>query len=458
MFTPSELIAAWPVPLPDDILRLREAGRYEEAIEAIDCRLRCGLPEIMQKRLTLERERLRRLPLSYPYGSEEALKKVQEIMPDVTEEEFRRMELDGKLDYIFWQGEKRYFVRAALSLTRRPEYLRRADPSASPESPWLDPMIREIREKGRLARRIELEMRIRPEEEAWQEGVYRAWLPYPVESDQQRDVRLLEGKPTLIAPSDATARTAYFEGPLARGEAFALRFSYVNEIRYADPLNAPPPAEPLYPNAAPPTAADLQEETHIRFTPLLRAIATEATEGAATPLEKAKGIYDFITTRVRYSFVRGYFCIDNHAEFCACNMRGDCGLQALLFIVLCRISGIPARWQSGCSISGDGVGSHDWAQFYLDGWGWLFADPSFGGGAFRAGNESRRAFYFGNLDPMRLAAARSFMAAFEPASGFLRLDPTDNQSGEIERIGAALPFTGREVDDRQVLVRWEDAE
>ena len=47
------------------------------------------------------------------------------------------------------------------------------------------------------------------------------------------------------------------------------------------------------------------------------------------------------------------------------NRRGDCGIMALTFITLCRLVGIPARWQSGLSVSPTGVGCHDWAMFYI---------------------------------------------------------------------------------------------
>ena len=452
MYSPHDLIQSLSVPLPEDIQKLKWAGAFEEAIAAIDRRVGTDIPELLRKRLLVERERLRRMPLQYPYTRQEALAKARELLGDITEREFQEMELDGKLDYIFFHGQKRYFKRCPLSLTKRPEYLRRADPAASPESPWLDPMIAVIRERGHLARRIHLRFSIRPEEEAWREGVYRAWLPCPLESDQQREVRITEGQPLSLSGPDAQARTAYFEGPLKQGEAFSVGYSYVSEIRYADPLHYVPPASPLYPSAPPPTEADLTEDGFVRFTPLMVSLAQQLTQGVSTPLEMAKCIYDFITTRVRYSFMRNYFCVDNYAEFCALNMRGDCGLQALTFVTLCRIAGIPARWQSGMAVEPDYTGSHDWAQFYLEGWGWRFADPSYGGGAFRAGNLERQAFYFGNLDPMRMAANRRYMAQLDPPMVGLRIDPFDNQSGEVERVGADAPFVGRDVDDTARLV------
>ena len=154
--------------------------------------------------------------------------------------------------------------------------------------------------------------------------------------------------------------------------------------------------------------------------------------------------------------MRDYFQIDNINEYCAVNLRGDCGLQALLFIILCRINGIPARWQSGMAIEPTYSGSHDWAQFYLEGWGWLFADCSYGGSAYRFGAKERHEFFFGNLDPMRMVATRAFQAPLTPELTTFRVDPYDNQAGEIQRIGAELPFTMRQIDGRAILVSVED--
>ena len=107
-------------------------------------------------------------------------------------------------------------------------------------------------------------------------------------------------------------------------------------------------------------------------------------------------------------------------------------MQALLFITLCRCAGIPARWQSGLCAEPNDVGMHDWAMFYVAPYGWMFADPSYGGGAHRAGNEARRLHYFGNLDPYRMVANCEFRAPFDPPKKHWRHDPYDNQAGEIE--------------------------
>lgn len=149
-------------------------------------------------------------------------------------------------------------------------------------------------------------------------------------------------------------------------------------------------------------------------------------------MEKARRFYDFISLKMKYTYMPSYFALDNIAENCARSFTGDCGVFALLFITLCRCAGIPAQWQSGLVAEPEYCGGHDWARFYVAPHGWLYADPSFGTAAVRAKNEERRQFYFGNLDPYRMVANRAFQAPFTVEKEFWRADPYDNQLGEME--------------------------
>ena len=194
---------------------------------------------------------------------------------------------------------------------------------------------------------------------------------------------------------------------------------------------------------------------HIQFTPTLRALAEELRGDEKNPLLIARRIYDYITTNVKYSYMREYLLMENISEFCAVNRRGDCGVQALLFITLCRILGIPARWQSGNAVKpGGSVGSHDWAMFYVAPWGWLYADPSYGGGAKRRGDELLCSHYFGNLDPFRMVCATEVQQPFSPEKIFLRDDPYDNQTGEAE--WEDQPLHARDLTRRKVLLEAEE--
>lgn len=445
------------MPLPEDILKRKWAGDFAGAMAAIDLRLQEQLPEMLAWRLRVERERLRRMPTQYPWNRAQAFEKLRALVPDITEAEFDSLELQGKVDFLYINGEKRYFVRFHRTLVKTiPELMARSGGRTDGKSPWLDPMIAAVKEKGSLAYRISLEGAMHLDEGAFVPDTYRIHIPVPAPSAQQRDI-VIDAPGAQIGPEDALARTAYWEKPMTVWEDVPLRYTYVSQIRYADPLHAPAPAAPLYPAAGPVEENDLAEEApYMRFTPYLRSLAAELAAGESTPVGKAKKFYDFVTQQVKYSFMRDYFQIDDLGEYCAVNLKGDCGLQALLFILLCRIAGIPARWQSGLSIDADYVGSHDWAQFYLEGWGWLFADPSYGGSAWRAGNLERHAFYFGNLDPMRMVANRRYQAELLPRMEKLRIDPYDNQSGEIERVSPDAPaFTGRDVDTDMSLVSRE---
>lgn len=444
------------MPLPEDILKRKWAGDLEGAIKAIDRRLEKELPGMLRARLECEKERIRRLPTQYPWTREQALNKLREIVPTVTEEQFDAWELDGRIDFIYINGEKRYFIRCHRSITKHPELVRQAGREVKPNNDWLDPMIREIKEKGSLTRRITLETSVYVDTEDFVPGEYLLHLPFAAPSAQQRDIVLLEGEPDGIAPADAPARTVHWHRKLDHWQEFSVKYAYTSCIKYADPLHQAPPEQPLYPDALPPCEDDLAEfGAYMRFTPYLKALAADLSKDASTDVEKSWRFYEFVTTKVDYSFMRDYFQIDNLNEFCAVNLRGDCGLQALLFIILCRISGIPARWQSGYAVEPDYTGSHDWAQFYLQGWGWLFADCSYGGSAYRYGATERHQFYFGNLDPMRMVANRAFQAELTPELSVLRVDPYDNQYGEVERIGAQLPFTLRQIDSDARLVSAE---
>ncbi|MBR1683623.1 MAG: transglutaminase domain-containing protein [Clostridia bacterium] len=431
--TRQTLASTLSAPLPDVIARLIAAGEISEAIASIDLFLSENLPLMLRNRLLLERERLETLMREYPFDAQGALEEMRRYYPDTSEEDFRKLELRGMIDFLFLNHEKRYFVRFARSLARDNRYRRELELSIDPASPALDEMVGKIREKGALGYRITLQSDISPATEGFTPGHYRFWLPFPVPYAQQSEIALLEGSPDLIAPEDALTRTAYAARFLTAPETFSIRYSYLSVIRYADPLHAQPPTAPLYPTEPPVCAADLAEDhVQIRFTPFLRSLAQEIAGDAVTPLDKAWRVYRYVTEQISYAFVRDYRLLDHLAEYCARNRRGDCGLQALLFITLCRILGVPARWQSGLSFDDRDPGSHDWAQFYLEGWGWLFADCSYGGSAFRAGNTIRHAFFFGNLDPLRMASTRQFMADFIPASRSVRRDPYDNQTGEME--------------------------
>ena len=170
----------------------------------------------------------------------------------------------------------------------------------------------------------------------------RTLLPLPAACPAQSGITLdsFTEPPTCIAPEDAAQRTAYWEADLAENRPFGAVYSYRTTARYADPLHMQD--EPVQPTF------DTQEELpHLEFTPYLRALAAQLTQGLTDPVQKAKRIYDYVTLNTHYHYQPPYFVQENITDGCAHNRRGDCGIMASTFIVLCRLAGIPAQWQSG---------------------------------------------------------------------------------------------------------------
>nr|WP_276318744.1 transglutaminase-like domain-containing protein [Marinitoga lauensis] len=165
------------------------------------------------------------------------------------------------------------------------------------------------------------------------------------------------------------------------------------------------------------------------FTYYLKQLTKEIIGNEKNPYLKAKLIYNWITLNVNYSYVNPYSIYENIPQFVATNLKGDCGFQALLFITMCRIAGIPSRWQSGWYINKYFASPHDWALFYIEPYGWIPADLSFGGA--RREIPEFRSFYFGNLDGFRMPANIDFMIPFKNKK-YYRSDPYDNQVGELE--------------------------
>ena len=450
-------LRALSVPLPEDILKLKWGGDFETALEVTERRLQQeGLPEALKQRLLLEREILGRIPRQYPYSWQEALSMLKARFQDFSEEELRELWLSDSCDWIYRKGQPFFHQRFLGNLLKTNAALRNRDLQSDGKA--FDGRNRELlrenilraKEEGCTRAHIHLRTTIRLTEkgaERCRGKQIRVYLPLPVEYAQVHHYRLrnIAPLPRMVAGPEYPQRTAVFETVCTGGESFSAEFEFDNIMEY----HAPDPEQIL---AAQPSFYTEEQPPHIRFTPYIRRLAEEILEGETNPLLKARRIYDYITTHVRYSFVRQYGTFSQIPEYVGTSLKGDCGFQALLFITLCRCAGIPARWQSGLYATPYETGCHDWAQYYVAPFGWLFADCSFGGAAYREGDEERRVFYGANLDPYRVPQASEFQHGFCLPEGALREDPYDNQVGEIICEGQALSQNDGEFETIHELV------
>ena len=448
------------IGLPEDIQRRKIYGDFEGAIRLIELRLADnGTSEPLRRCLTVQKEIIKRLPDNYPYTKGEALDIIRTKVPDFTMDELDNLIDTGQVSWIYVQGEMHIFSGFFSTLCKtNHDFARRSGISLSgSESDLTEPehssvMRSRLKEEGRFSNRIRMKAWIKLKDELFTPGMkVKVHLPIPADCDEQSDIVIESFFPegASIAPSDAPQRTVCWQEIMEENHIFSVEYSYTYTALFHDTQAAEAGTEAGQ-SAAPCTEAGCpqpdfnkpdfdtlnsytdEKQPHIVFTPYIRALAESLTEGVTNPMEKARIFYDFITLNMRYTFMPEYFVLESIAETCARNYTGDCGVFALLFITLCRCSGIPARWQSGLVAEPDFVGAHDWARFYVAPYGWFFADPSYGISAARAGNEERRKFYFGNIDSFRMIANNEFQAPFTIDKDFWRADPYDNQYGEFE--------------------------
>ena len=437
-----ERLEAIGYPLPEDIEKLKWYGDFESCEALIHQRMAEDIPEALREKLRMELVQLARMRRDYTVTPEEAERVLSENLRDFQPEELERLRRENVLDWIFVNGQVRYIHSFYPNLIkiRNDIAARQINPAAPPpgtltEMELRDRIIAGMQEHGcaicTMTLRASMELKLPPER---LEETARVWLPYPIEGAQIKKVTLDSVSPayTAMASNDAVQRTIYFEAPAECLQRVELIYTLENRMNYVN-------LDPVKVTVEQPNFDTGEQLPHIAFTPYLRALAAELTAGEENPLKKARRIYDFLTQRVNYSYMRSYVSLPVIPEYCASRLRGDCGVQALTFVTLCRIAGIPARWQSGIYANENEAWSHDWAMFYVAPYGWLYADCSYGGAAWRDGAMERWNFYFGNLDPYRVVTTREFQGEFTPATQFLRSDPYDNQQGEVELSGGALP-------------------
>lgn len=436
-------------PLPPDIRRMSEAGDFARMEKVIADRLNDPrVPKCLHERLRFELEIARLTPRYYPYTKAALLERLHEKIPDITGEEIEELRDDGTLDWRYVDGEVRYRANCIANLLKtKKEYAARevntkTDADTKRRHGDLDEVIRRQMEQGHLKMRFELHEEMKVESDRLIPGeTLRIHLPLPVVDAQVKSARLLSAShaPTAINEESEPQRSVYFELPYEPGMCVSAEIAFEIDAPYVA-------LDPDCVSAEQPSFDTEEMPPHVVFTPYLRALAKEIVGEETNPLKKARRIYDYITTQCVYRYMPAYKMITGIPEYFMTGLRGDCGVQALTFITLCRLVGIPAQWQSGMYVKPDDVGNHDWARFYVAPYGWLYCDCSFGGSAFRAGNEMRRAFYFGNLEPWRMPICRAFQQELNPPKKFMRFDPYDHQNGEIETLNRALDGSEYDTD------------
>ncbi len=445
------------INLPEDLQRLKDIGDFEQLKKVIDIKIAKTSYEPLKRRLLLEKHVVDIYENEYIFTLEDGYNYAKERLSDFSYEEFLALIDNGSIDYIYKNKEMYLLdtfydniVKTVPKLADRE--ISNSDKGIEGEnlnskSTVLEDMIAKMQAEKEVKIRYHVRTEVKIKEEFARIGEkVKVHLPIPMEGHQISEVKILSNNHSKLSKQDNLAQTVYFEEELKENQVFSVEYSFVNTSKY------------IALDASKGNNKDLdfnveEKAPHIVFTPYLRALHKDIVGDEKNKIKIARKIYDYITQNVNYSYLRPYITYTNIPEYTAVNLKGDCGFQALLFITLCRMSKIPAIWQSGKYVS-DGKGlNHDWARFYVEPYGWVFADASFGNSGFKANKMLKHNFYFGNLEPYRIVFNNDYYVQFDPKKEHYRQDPYDNQNGEVEYEDYGLKAS--EFESNTTIIKQE---
>ena len=402
-----------------------------------------------------EQERMERIKLDFCMSESQVKEYIRKYIPDVTNEQMRAWEESKALECMEIDGEKRYFRNAGPNLFRIDSAAycikiakegAQLSGSEKVNKEHLPEVMSAVRATGTdtvLPKRMRVTYTLTVEPNAVPSGkMVRCWLPFPrTDQRRQQHVKLLATSEDEYVQSPATCAhsTLYMEKQAVRNEptVFSETVEYTSyaEWHALKPQDILPydTTSVLYKKYT------SERETHIRFSPRIRQLAARLTEGETNPLLKARRIFAWVNRYFPWASAREYSTIENIPEYVLDNHHGDCGQVSLLFITLCRCSGIPAHFQSGFMMHPGAWNLHDWAEIYLEGIGWVPVDQSFGIPVFARSLEEEY-FFLGGIDSWRMIVNSDYSAPLMPEKKYPRSETVDFQRGEVEWEGGNLYF------------------
>ncbi|MDO8873776.1 MAG: transglutaminase domain-containing protein [Methanoregula sp.] len=270
-----------------------------------------------------------------------------------------------------------------------------------------------------------------PRKELPNNGTLRLWVPAPIESGSQANVTVFSIKPSkyVVTPPDTHADLGlvYMEIPLEQESGDFVNVSVGFWYTQAEQRFAIDPAKVKTYNKS---DAEYRKYTaagkNIVITPEMKKKAMEIVGNETNPYLQARLIYWHIMDTLPYSHVPHIWLETSgtpESSFVLNTGFGDCGSQSMYFAALCRSLGIPARAVGGYQLIPGGEGPHFWAEYYLEGYGWIPVDVTAAETAdwsYNATPDERyrfREYYFGSLDPYRYIIQKDVDIPITPDPG-----------------------------------------
>ena len=436
-----------------------ESGNFAQAAALLQKAIAdTNTPATERRKLEFDLERLDRIRLDFPFTRAALFEKLKAAVRDVSVDEFEKWIAEKRFDVRVIDGEERFMVSSVANLFYRYPELnpRRITPKDGTfqKALWEDCVaIRQAasREKNPfvLPKHFEVTMTVTLDANAVAPGkTVSAWLPVPRSYPYQGDFELISSSSPVkqLAPETSAIRSAYLEQTAASNvpTVFKITYQYLTKgVRF----EVDPDKVRAFDSTDSAIAAFTNEAPHVVFSPAMQQLSQKILGPEKNPACQARLFYDWIGANIKYSFATEYSTIPNIGEYCRAHGYGDCGQEALLFITLCRLNGIPARWQSGWDTFPGAQDIHDWTEIYLVPYGWLPVDPYMSIFATQyvdqltPGQQREvRDFYFGGRGQWRMAANADHAQTLMPPKKSFRSDDVDFQRGELECEGQNIYF------------------
>ncbi len=395
----------------------------------------------------------------YTFSRDELFAELQKAVAGLTADEYARWIKEGRFDIRTIDGEERFMSSSVANLFfRYPEL----GPRRRPAKDTAD-LQRRYWESCRAIKNAAIEqktpyvlpkhfrctMTVTVEDGAAPAGeTVRAWLPIPRSYPYQNGFKLISTSPAAnrLDASDSPIRSVYLERPAEAGRPVEFKAVY-EYTRYGVWFDMKPDAVKPCDRDAAELRPFVSEAPHVVFTPEMRELSRQIVGDEMNDYRKAKLIFDWVGEHIKYSFATEYSTIRNISDYCRTRCYGDCGQEALLFITLCRLNGVPVRWQSGWNTFPKFKDMHDWAEIYLAPYGWVPVDP---GRAYsprvmphRCRSKSAASCAISTLAAWSNTAWRPTATTarnLTPPKRSMRSDNVDFQRGEVECGGHNIYF------------------
>jgi len=439
--------------IPEEIQKAIDSGEYTRAQKMISEYVSDNkLPDSEKEALLFESERLERIRKDFTKNRDQILTELEKMLPGFSFGDLEKYERDKSLEMKIIEGKKKYFKNAAANLFRTNKQMKklkdeRLDQPTDRLKDFKKAIVPKIIAESKAAEKklvyeenfkIIYTLTVKPNAVPAGE-IVKCWLPYPKENhSRQQRLKLLSTSEEkyIIAPDSVLQRTIYMEKKAKKDSAtkFTFEYEFTAFAEYNDIFS-----KGIIPTVDAKLSEYVKERPpHIVFTDEIKALSAKIIGDETNPLEKVKKIFTWIHDNIPWASALEYSTIQNISAYCLENLHGDCGIKTLLFMTLCRYNGIPAKWQSGWMLHPVEVNLHDWCEIYVQPFGWVPVDQSFG--LINSENEKEKYFYIGNTDPYHLIINDDYSRPLFPVKIFPRSETVDFQRGEVEWKGGNLYF------------------